>query len=120
MERISLFVSIVIIVFGVLQIILFFKLWGMTNNVKKIANKLNSRISWNDQIQIELLKGNKDKAQELLIEKFFIEIWELYVNGIIFYNKKYKDIISRYPQLQDVIDFEKYDSCDKIEELLNK
>lgn len=32
MEGIALFVSIVIIVFGVLQIILFFKLWGMTYN----------------------------------------------------------------------------------------
>ena len=35
MENITLFVSIVIIVFGVLQIVLFFKLWEMTNDVKK-------------------------------------------------------------------------------------
>lgn len=33
------FLSIVLIVFGVLQIILFFKMWGMTNNVKKIKEK---------------------------------------------------------------------------------
>lgn len=32
MENITLFVSIVIIVFGVLQIVLFFKLWEMTND----------------------------------------------------------------------------------------
>lgn len=38
MEGITLFVSIVIIVFGILQIILFFKLWGMTNDVKKLVN----------------------------------------------------------------------------------
>ena len=36
----TLFVSIVIIVFGILQIILFFKLWGMTNDVKKIRKSL--------------------------------------------------------------------------------
>lgn len=120
MNTITLTVSVIIIVFGILQIILFFKLWGMTNNVKKIADKLNSRISWNDQIQIELLKGDKDKAQELLKEKFFIEVLELYVNEIIFYDKKYKDITSRYPQLKEVIDFAKYDSYDKIKELLNK
>lgn len=36
MENITLFVSIVIIVFGVLQIILFFKIWGMTNNIKEL------------------------------------------------------------------------------------
>lgn len=35
--------SIIIIVFSVLQIILFFKLWGMTNNVKNILNLLNSK-----------------------------------------------------------------------------
>lgn len=33
-------VSIIIIIFGILQIILFFKLWGMTNDVRKIAVKL--------------------------------------------------------------------------------
>ena len=31
---------LVFLVFGILQIILFFKIWGMTNNVKKIKNKL--------------------------------------------------------------------------------
>ena len=36
MEGITLLVSIILIVFGVLQIILFFKLWGMTNDVRKI------------------------------------------------------------------------------------
>ena len=35
--------SIIGIVFGVLQIILFFKIWGMTNNVKNILNVLNSK-----------------------------------------------------------------------------
>ena len=39
MENITLFASIAIIVFGVLQIILFFKLWEMTNDVKKISLK---------------------------------------------------------------------------------
>ena len=34
------FMTIVFLVFGILQIILFFKVWGMTNNVKKIKNKL--------------------------------------------------------------------------------
>lgn len=34
------FMAIVFLVFGILQIILFFKVWGMTNDVKKIKNKL--------------------------------------------------------------------------------
>ena len=35
----ELFVSLIIIVVGVLQIILFFKLWGMTNDVRKLAKQ---------------------------------------------------------------------------------
>lgn len=35
--------SIIGIVFGVLQIILFFKIWSMTNDVKNILNVLNSK-----------------------------------------------------------------------------
>ena len=41
MEGFTLFVSIVIIVFGILQIILFFKLWGMANDVKKIRKAIS-------------------------------------------------------------------------------
>ncbi len=33
-------VTLIIIVFGVLQIILFFKLWGMTNDVSALRKKL--------------------------------------------------------------------------------
>ena len=36
-------VSIIAIVFGILQIVLFFKIWGMTNDVKNILNVLNSK-----------------------------------------------------------------------------
>jgi hypothetical protein len=30
------FLTIVLLIFGVLQIILFFKIWGMTNGVKEV------------------------------------------------------------------------------------
>ena len=32
------FISVLLIIFGVLQIILFFKLWGLTNDVKALKN----------------------------------------------------------------------------------
>lgn len=51
MEGITLFVSIVIIVFGILQIILLFKLWGMTNDVKKIRKAISPNKS-EDSINI--------------------------------------------------------------------
>lgn len=34
------FISIILLIFCILQIILFFKVWRMTNDVKKIKNKL--------------------------------------------------------------------------------
>lgn len=33
------FLTIVLIIFGVLQIILFFKMWGMTNDIREIRDK---------------------------------------------------------------------------------
>ena len=30
------FLSIILFIFGILQIILFFKVWGMTNNMKEL------------------------------------------------------------------------------------
>lgn len=36
------FLTIILLVFGVLQIILFFKMWRMTNDVSKIKDLLNS------------------------------------------------------------------------------
>jgi len=38
------FLAIIILVFGILQIILFFKIWGMTNDVDKIYQLLNKKI----------------------------------------------------------------------------
>ena len=43
------FLSIVLLVFGVLQIILFFKLWGMTNNVSQMKNIMEDYLSQIDQ-----------------------------------------------------------------------
>lgn len=38
MENIMTFTGIIVIIFGVLQIILFFKLWGMTDDVKRLKS----------------------------------------------------------------------------------
>jgi hypothetical protein len=39
MESFIDFLGIIFIVFGILQIILFFKLWGMTNDIRDIKDK---------------------------------------------------------------------------------
>lgn len=72
MEEITMFVSIVIIVFGVLQIILFFKLWGMTNDVERIKNKLN--IDPTIDIRVYLLKKDYEGAYNAIYESFIKEV----------------------------------------------
>ena len=37
------FLTIVLLIFGVLQIILFFKIWGMTNDVKTSISKMRTK-----------------------------------------------------------------------------
>ena len=73
-------VSITILVFAFLQIILFFKLWGMANNVKKISLKQlsfldNKRI---EEAQICLLKNESEKALDLYRQAFFMFVSDLY------------------------------------------
>lgn len=71
MEGILLFTTIVVIVFGVLQIVLFFKLWGMTNNVSRMRMMMEEHLNNMDNNSIEL-KDNKGykgiKVEDLVVE----------------------------------------------------
>ena len=55
MEAVTIIVSLIIIIFGILEIILFFKMWGMCNDVKSITYLLN---------KIEDEKHKKEKKPE--------------------------------------------------------
>jgi hypothetical protein len=65
--------SIVIIVFGVLQIILFFKVWGMTNNVNELRKMYDDRseklISAINRVVGEMQKLNSNKVDSRLETK---------------------------------------------------
>ncbi len=63
----DVFIIFVIIVFGVLSIILFFKVWGMSNNTAKIWKSISQKQQhkYLDEAEIELEKGNKAMAEEL-------------------------------------------------------
>lgn len=52
------FISFIIVVVSVLQIVLFFKIWKMTNDVRKIKKKIDAdlEIDRTDKIRIALLK----------------------------------------------------------------
>lgn len=113
MEGLFSFVGIVIIVFGILQIILFFKVWGMTNDVsemkkmmelflrkelqqKKEQASVSSKTSivsiptksergWSKDINEE----DKNKAQSIIpnLKKGEIIIKSIKNNKIIVYNE---------------------------------
>ncbi len=61
---------IVIFIFGVLEIILFFKIWGMTNNVAKIREILESQNEKHNnnpqKVQQLAQTGHKAEAEETL------------------------------------------------------
>lgn len=58
MENLLTFTGIVMIAFGVLQIILFFKMWGMTNDIREMKNKF---MNDNYSRTVEGIKEIKDK-----------------------------------------------------------
>ena len=64
------FLTIILLIFGVLQIILFFKIWGMTNDVKRLTNKFCNndvnaeKVIFNTLIEEETL--NKSTIENLI------------------------------------------------------
>ena len=125
MEGITLFVSIVIIVFGILQIILFFKLWGMTNDVKKIRKSLPNVSSDLSPAKMEFISGNTDKAKEMLKKEFVLDVYESYMKIVkentevtdpsvmekeysIDYDRLKRVYKGRFKDIIDDVDFERY------------
>lgn len=74
-----LFIGIVIIVFGILQIILFFKLWIMTNDIREIRNQyINKSETYDINVEeLDLSKINTknidDATADLLIDLYSIK-----------------------------------------------
>ena len=76
------FLAIIALVFGVLQIILFFKLWVMTNNVRKLTEHFASgpeRTSIGNKIRLAKMQGRtKEQIQMFLAENMANKIIEAY------------------------------------------
>lgn len=107
MEELLTFTGYVLIVFGILQIILFFKVWGMTNDVKKIKNTVLKDICPGiSPAKIEFIMGNKEKAKEMAYKEFILDVYELYMNvsknKLISeeqdYTKKFENLKNRYKE----------------------
>ena len=75
-----LVLMIVLLVWGILEVILFFKVWGMTNNVEKIKKNM-LRSNTQELLRKYRLFGQNDKAAEIVIQDFLFEL-EKYVNSM--------------------------------------
>ncbi|MFK2371650.1 hypothetical protein ACIXUG_15095 [Bacteroides fragilis] len=88
------FLTIVLLIFGVLQIILFFKVWGMTNDVNRITKKLQCEKDKTWNIRRALLYGDQELAKRELMD-CIISDFEKFGDGGYGFNCV-EDIISKY------------------------
>lgn len=93
MGNFSFIVSIIVLIFGVLQIILFFKIWSMTNDIKKIANKTTCK-----NYNYYILKGCKEDLAKVLEEDFITDLSDTYTR-VGFISGYMDEIIQRYINL---------------------
>lgn len=88
------FLTIVLLIFGVLQIILFFKMWGMTNDVNRITKKLQCEKDKTWNVRRALLYGDQELAKRELMD-CIISDFEKFGDGGYGFNCV-EDIISKY------------------------
>ncbi len=120
-------------IFGILFLILFIKLCGMTNNVKSIKNILSenkeNEVKDLGNAKIEALLGNYDEAFRFYKKSFVSDVLFLYYNYDqipTYYDRHYGDLIKKYQVYLNAldgnyfIDFEKYNSKEKVKNLIFK
>lgn len=134
MEGLFNFAGIIIIVFGILQIVLFFKLWGMTNRVNDIYFKIPSNKITIYTARKSRLKGKSNfEISELYQDALLNEVIDLYYttkdlykkSRVSFYNEHLVDIKNKYklevgdgyPYLSES-DINKYDDFNYVQNIL--
>ena len=136
------FLSIVLLIFGVLQIILFFKLWIMTNNVNRIKNKVEKHLNKEDgtmiEAQIKALDGRNEEAFALYQRSFYLSVIIQYNKRVteygdheneyserdLYYKKEYESIIRYYSKRVSKLNMDlptnHYDSYKKVNAIISK
>lgn len=115
MEGLIRFTGIVMIAFGILQIILFFKIWGMTNNVKRIWKKIDNK-DFLSEACVSYIKGDLEETERLANEAFLQEIALLSksASSLEDWHNGYEEIKIKYTRIFKKIDkpspdFKKYE-----------
>lgn len=81
MTSISSIIGIVMLVFGILQIVLFFKLWGMTNDVRRLTDHF---LKSGENENINLPFGEKDGSGNFTALVAYVVIGLLIIIAITF------------------------------------
>ena len=82
MEGFLVLLYVIMFVWGILNIILFFKLWGMTNNVKKILDVLNSKDNRDVKLPNKaVVKGIDGEVNVLRMKNGKVECRRFYGSG---------------------------------------
>lgn len=136
MESFSIFVSLIIIVFGVLQIILFFKFWKMTEDIKRIkSNLVDGADASIDTAKKEIMLGNNEKAFEIYNKCFITDITEIYNKEEVYvqgkygvdkvkYEDSYQNVCKKYQKelsrlgSQYSIDYSRFDTVEKMNAII--
>jgi hypothetical protein len=77
-----LLITLITLAASILQIILFFKLWAMTDDVRKLRNNYVFPHDFRLEIRKLILSGKKEKAREILINRFIEKIKNLNYEGL--------------------------------------
>lgn len=85
--------AVIFLIFGVLQIILFFKVWWMCDNITIMRKEIKSAEDYVELAKLQVYLNNKEKAKELyLCAKYKYENKEKYVDGAYFTETQIKEI----------------------------
>ena len=96
--------AIVCIVAGILNLILFFKVWGMTNDVDKMKKRFINKyedLSFtevNSELGKYIIKGDKDGAKSFLTECLLSQLTSIPVDSSE-YNYIYNHLVNEYSKL---------------------
>lgn len=124
MEDMLTFVEIVIIAFGIIQLIMIIKFFQIEKNIRCLKSNINISDSLFHEALVFHLKGNKQTAYDKLKEAFIHEIVSASMSGWSAnkeddYQDKIQSIFSRYKPLFEKLglghpDYSLYDKLEKV------
>lgn len=78
------FMGVIMIVWGVLEIILFFKIWGMTDNIKALKKDHFNEMTFETKVEMarflrkNLILGNMEMVKKVLLQNFIDNVEQGY------------------------------------------